>query len=137
VFSSLTQKQLDDADQLPGEYEYLKNLTEGECVPVDVAKTSAWECQPLSYYLGEIDDTIWSPYPYKNATQDQKDEFNNRYVERYQVVSLGAPIRLEESRKFSIEYIVGAAIVGAGRVYILDECGETASTESSAPLPTR
>ncbi len=121
-FSSLTRDQVNDLTEMQTEeYDYLMNLTEGECVPTDVARTSAWRCQPFPYYLAEYEE--WSGMP---ITTYYRDEL----AERYQVVCMGAPITLGKSRTFSAEYLVGAAVVGAGAAYLYSRHRKNRETTS-------
>ncbi len=57
-----------------------------------------------------------------------QDELN----ERYQVVCMGAPIDLGGSRKFTMPYLVGAAIVGVGAVYFY---GRYRKNQETRPQP--
>ncbi len=84
------------------------SLAEGECVSADVARTSAWQCQPFPYYLAEYKRNFGVP-----INTYYRDELN----ERYQVVCMGEQINLGESRKFSMPYLIGAAAAGAGAIY--------------------
>lgn len=109
--SSLTQDQLGDLpDAQRRDYEELSELEAGQCVPVDVARTSAWQCQPLTFYL-DGDPKIASYYFYR-PTSEQREEL----TEQYQVVCMGVRIDLGGSRTFSWWYLGGAAVVGAGAV---------------------
>jgi hypothetical protein len=110
-FSSVTTDQISGLSEMQtGEYESLMALTEGECVPVDVARTSAWQCQALPAYLDSY-EKYWSPIPLNPYYHDV-------LTERYQVVCLGAAIQLNKSRTFPVSYLVGAAVAGAGAVVL-------------------
>lgn len=108
-FARLSSGQLDDLnDMQKSEYENLMNYAEGECVPVDVARTSAWECRSLPSYLAEYPETMGvAIHPY----------YEDQLTKRYQVVCLGA--KVDNGKKFSMQYLIGAAVVGAGAVWLI------------------
>jgi hypothetical protein len=108
-FSSLTQDPVDDLTEMQREeYNDLMSLGEGECVPVDVARTSAWQCQPLSLYVDDYAEKMFGITDY----------YRSELAERYQVVCMGAPIKLGQPSRFSAPYLIGAALVGGGAVYL-------------------
>ena len=119
----LSQGEVDDlTDIQTSESESVMGYAEGECVPADVARTSAWECQSLPFYLGEYEPYMGvSMHPY----------YKDQLTERYQVVCLGAKLD-EGSRKFSMEYLIGAAAVGAGGVYLIGRYRKNKDSETQA-----
>lgn len=120
-FSSLSRDQVGDlSDMQKEEYDSLMNLTTGECVAVDVARTSAWQCQPFPFYLAEYQRHLSIP-----INDYYRDELN----ERYQVVCMGAPIDVG-GRKYPLTYLIGAGVVGAGAVYLYGRYRKNQETQS-------
>lgn len=108
-FSRLNQSQVAALPEMQkAEYDYLMNLPEGECVAVDVAKTSAWGCYSFPFYVAEYQRRMNIPI---------NTYYQDRLNERYQVVCMGAPLDVG-GRKYPLAYLIGAGLIGAGIVYL-------------------